>query len=79
MFCTVARTNPTHRAFTVVTADAFLAHLSTKCSRSTIVIGLSSVCPSVHNYKKKSSSKLTIIFQSNFTEMILNPLPNDRF
>ena len=36
------------------------------------VIGLSSVCSSVHSYKKKSSSpKLTIRFQSNFTEMIL--------
>ena len=34
-----------------------------------------SVCPSVrlsvHNYKKSSSPKLTIRFQSNFTEMIL--------
>ena len=34
-----------------------------------------SIRPSVHNYKKKksSSSKLTIGFQSNFTEMILRP------
>ena len=53
----------------------FLAHLSTKCSGLAIVIGQSPVCLSICLFtitkKKKSSPKLTIRFQSNFTEMIL--------
>ena len=53
---------------------AILAHHSTKCSRWGIVIGLSSVCLSICTFtitKKSSFPKLTIRFQSYYTEMIL--------